>query len=45
MSSPLPRTTLLRQFDTYRLIPSRFAALEEPGLTAIAEDEAQWPTV
>ena len=40
MSSPLPRTTRLRQFDTYRLIPSRFAALEKPVLTAIAEDEA-----
>jgi hypothetical protein len=40
VSSPLPRTTLLRQFDTYRLIPSRFAAHEEPVLTGIAEDEA-----
>lgn len=40
MSSPLPRTTLLRQFDTYRLIPSRFAALETPVVTGIAENEA-----
>lgn len=40
MSSPQPRTTLLRQFDTYRLIPSRFAAYEESVLAGIAEDEA-----
>ncbi len=40
MNSPLPRTTLLRQFDTYRLIPSKFATLEEPVLADIAEDQA-----
>lgn len=40
MSSPQPRTTLLRQFDTCRLIPSRFAADAESVLTGIAEDEA-----
>ena len=39
MSAALPRTTLLRQFDTYRLIPSRFAAREDSVLTGIAEDE------
>ena len=41
MSSPRPRTTLLRQFDTCRLIPSRFAAHEDPVLAGIAGDEAQ----
>ena len=39
MSAALPRTTLLRQFDTCRLIPSRFAAREDSVLTGIAEDE------
>lgn len=40
MSPPLPRTTLVRQFDTCRLIPSRFAASEDSVLTGIAEDDA-----
>lgn len=40
MSAPLPRTTLLRQFDTVRLIPSRFAAAEDSVLAAIATDDA-----
>ena len=40
MSPALPRTTPLRQFDTFRLIPSRFAAREDSVLTGIAEDEA-----
>jgi len=40
VSPPLPRTTLLRQFDTCRLLPSRFAALDDSVLTAIAEDDA-----
>jgi RES domain-containing protein len=40
VSSPLLRTTLLRQFDTYRLVPLRFAAHEQPVLSGIAEDEA-----
>ena len=40
MSGALPRTTLLRQFDTFRLIPSRFAAREDSVLAGIAEDEA-----
>lgn len=40
MSPPLPRTTLVRQFDTCRLIPSRFAAREDSVLTGIAEDTA-----
>jgi RES domain-containing protein len=40
MSPPLPRTTLLRQFDTCRLIPTRFAAREDSVLTGIAEDDA-----
>jgi hypothetical protein len=40
VSSALPRTTLLRQFDTCRLIPSRFAAREDSVLAGIAEDDA-----
>ena len=40
MSPPLPRTTLVRQFDTCRLIPSRFAAREDSVLTGIADDNA-----
>jgi hypothetical protein len=40
VSPALPRTTLLRQFDTFRLIPSRFAAREDSVLAGIAEDEA-----
>ena len=40
MSGALPRTTLLRQFDTFRLIPSRFTAREDSVLAGIAEDEA-----
>jgi len=40
MSPPLPRTTLVRQFDTCRLIPSRFAAREESVLTGVADDDA-----
>ena len=40
MSPPLPRTTLVRQFDTCRLVPSRFAAREDSVLTGIAGDDA-----
>ena len=40
MSAPLPRTTRVRQFDTYRLLPSRFAMREDSVLTGIAEDDA-----
>lgn len=40
MSAALPRTTLLRQFDTCRLIPSRFAVEEDSVLTGIAESDA-----
>jgi len=40
VSGTLPRTTLLRQFDTFRLIPSRFTAREDSVLAGIAEDEA-----
>lgn len=40
MSPPLPRTTLIRQFDTWRLVPSRFAAREDSVLTGIAEGDA-----
>jgi hypothetical protein len=40
VSSALPKTTLLRQFDTCRLIPSRFAAREDSVLAGIAEDDA-----
>lgn len=40
MNSPQPRTTLVREFDTMRLIPSRFAAREDSVLASIAEGEA-----
>ena len=40
MSPALPRTTLVREFDTLRLIPSRFAAREDSVLAHLAEDEA-----
>jgi hypothetical protein len=40
VSPALPRTTRLRQFDTYRLLPSRFAMREDSVLTGIAEDDA-----
>ncbi|HET7158086.1 MAG TPA: RES family NAD+ phosphorylase [Burkholderiales bacterium] len=40
MSAPLPRTTLVRQFDTCRLIPTRFVQREDSVLTGIAEDDA-----
>ena len=40
MSPALPRTTLVRQFDTLRLIPSRFVAREDSVLADLAEDEA-----
>ena len=40
MSPPVPRLTLLRQFDTCRLVPSRFAARDDSVLTGIAEDDA-----
>jgi hypothetical protein len=40
MSAPLPRLTLLRQFDTCRLIPSRFAPREDSVLAGIADDTA-----
>jgi hypothetical protein len=35
-----PRITLLRQFDTHRLIPSRFADQEDSVLAPLAEDDA-----
>ena len=41
MSAPRPRTALVREFDTLRLIPSRFAIREDSVLTGIAEDQAQ----
>jgi hypothetical protein len=40
VSVPLPRTTLVRQFDTCRLLPSRFAVREDSVLTGIADDDA-----
>jgi RES domain-containing protein len=40
VSAALPQTTLVRQFDTTRLIPSRFAPREDSVLTGIAEDDA-----
>lgn len=35
-----PKLTILRQFDTVRLIPSRFAESEDSVLTALAESDA-----
>ena len=40
MSAAVPKTTLLRQFDTCRLIPSRFAPQEGSVLAGLAEDDA-----
>jgi hypothetical protein len=40
VSSALPRTTLVREFDTLRLIPSRFADREDSVLADLAEDDA-----
>ena len=41
MSQALPRTTLVRAFDTLRLIPSRYATREDSVLADLAEDETQ----
>ena len=38
MNPPLPSLSHLRQIDTVRLIPSRFAEREDSVLTAIAEN-------
>jgi RES domain-containing protein len=40
VSSALPRTTIVREFDALRLIPSRFAAREDSVLADLAEDQA-----
>ncbi len=40
MSRALPRTTLVRRFDTVRLIPSRFAPREDSVLAGIADNDA-----
>ena len=40
MSPALPRTAPVREFDTLRLIPSRFAAREDSVLAGLAGDEA-----
>ena len=40
MSAALPRTALVRQFDTCRLIPTRFAARQDSVLIGIADDDA-----
>ncbi|OGA90781.1 MAG: hypothetical protein A3G27_07195 [Betaproteobacteria bacterium RIFCSPLOWO2_12_FULL_66_14] len=40
MSPALPGTSLVREFDTLRLIPSRFAPREDSVLGELAEDEA-----
>lgn len=40
MSLALPRTTLVREFDALRLIPSRFVAREDSVLAGLAEDDA-----
>jgi RES domain-containing protein len=36
----VPKLTTLRQFDTTRLIPSRFAEIEDSVLVPLAEDDA-----
>jgi len=38
--APLPRLTPLRQFDTCRLIPSRFADAEDSVLAPLADNDA-----
>ncbi len=40
MSSALPRTTLVRRYDTIRLLPSRFAPREDSVLAELADDDA-----
>lgn len=37
---PMPRLTTLRQFDTCRLIPSRFADVEDSVLAPLSENDA-----
>jgi RES domain-containing protein len=37
-AAPLPRKTLIRQFDTHRLIPSKYADDDKSVLDAIADD-------
>ena len=37
---PVPRTALVRQNDTHRLIPSKYSPGGDSVLTRIAEDEA-----
>lgn len=39
--APVPKLTALRQFDTCRLIPSRFADLEDSVLAPLAEGDAE----
>lgn len=39
-AAPVPPLTLLRQLDTCRLIPSRFADVEDSVLAPLAEDDA-----
>ena len=40
MAAIEPKTTALRQFDTCRLIPSRFADVEDSVLSPLADDDA-----
>jgi hypothetical protein len=40
VNQALPTLTALRQFDTVRLIPSRFADLEDSVLVPLADDDA-----
>jgi len=40
MSGAIPRTTLVRRFDTIRLLPSRFAQREDSVLAALADDDS-----
>lgn len=39
--APVPKLTALRQFDTCRLIPSRFADLEDSVLAPLADGDAE----
>ncbi|HRO58950.1 MAG TPA: RES family NAD+ phosphorylase [Burkholderiaceae bacterium] len=41
MSAPLPASRQIRQFDTCRLIPSRFVAHEDSVLAALADSDAE----
>ena len=43
--TPLPPQTLLRQFDTHRLVPSRHLQHEDSVLVALSTDDSQLPLI